>query len=129
MLRYTRQHLHTNRHSVFYLSLTVDQVMLRYGARDDASLLLQYGFVMGGARGEANPHGPLPAALRAALRAAEPARAAEPVAEPEAEPAEAAEPAAELQVAEPVAVAVVAGGGSHGPCKRQRVFGIEPDPA
>jgi len=125
MLRYTRQHLHTNRHSVFYLSLTVDQVMLRYGARDDASLLLQYGFVMGGARGEANPHGPLPAALRAALRMAEPARATEPVSEPEAKRAEAAEPAAESEVSEPVAVAVAAGGGGgHAPaCKRQRVVG------
>ena len=97
--------------------------MLRYGARDDASLLLQYGFVMGGARGEANPHGPLPAALRAALRAAEPARATEP----EAEHIEAAEPAAEPELAEPIAAAVAADGGSHAPCKRQRVVGVGPD--
>ena len=95
----------TPMHSVFYLSLTVDQVMLRYGARDDASLLLQYGFVMGGARGEANPHGPLPAALRAALRAAEPA----------------AEPAAGTEFTEPIAAAAAAGcggGSGHTPaCK------------
>ena len=48
----------------------MDQVMLRYGARDDASLLLQYGFVMGGATAEANPHGPLPAAEPAVVPAA-----------------------------------------------------------
>ena len=84
---------------------------------------------MGGARGEANPHGPLPAALRAALRAAEPAAAAEPVAEPEAEPAEAAEPVAEPEVADPFAFAVAADCGSHAPCKRQCVVGVEPDPA
>ena len=117
--------------------------MLRYGARDDASLLLQvsesevrrkvsqsggqaacqsvppnlstclllllqYGFVMGGARGEANMHGPLPAALCAALRAAEPAVAPE--------------------VAEPVATGVAADGGGHAPaCKRQRVVLVEPE--
>ena len=76
---------------------------------------------MGGARGEANPHGPLPAALRAAFRMAEPTRATKPVAEPEAEPAEAAEPAVEPQVAEPVAIVVAADGGA---CKkRQRVVG------
>jgi hypothetical protein len=85
----------------------MDQVMLRYGARDDASLLLQYGFVMGGATAEANPHGPLPAALRAAEPAAEPAAAAKP------------------EVAEPVAAAVAAGGGGGhaAACKRQRVTG------
>ena len=87
-----------------YIFYTANQVMLRYGARDDASLLLQYGFVMGGARGEANPHGPLPAALRAALRAAE--------------------PATEPELADSVAAEVAADGGSQAPaCKRQRVVG------
>jgi len=94
--------------------------MLRYGARDDASLLLQYGFVMGGATAEANPHGPLPPA---AEPAAEPAAgpAALRAAEPAAEPAAAAKP----EVAEPVAAAVAAGGGGGhaAACKRQRVIG------
>ena len=122
--------------------------MLRYGARDDASLLLQvsesevrrklsqsrsqatyhavspnqltclllllqYGFVMGAARGEANVHGQLPATLCAALRATEPAAAPE-----------AADPVA----ADPVAAGVAGDGGGHAPaCKRQRVVGLEPD--
>ena len=109
--------------------------MLRYGARDDASLLLQvksesevrrkvsqsggqaacqsvspnlltclllplqYGFVMGAARGDANVHGQLPAALRTALRATEPPAAPE--------------------VGDPVAAGVA--------CKRQRVVLVEPE--
>ena len=118
--------------------------MLRYGARDDASLLLQviresevrrkvsqsggqaacqsvspnlltclllplqYGFVMGAARGDANTHGPRPAALRAALRATE-------------------SPAAP-EAADPVAAGVAADGGGHTPaCKRQRVVLVEPE--
>ena len=118
--------------------------MLRYGARDDASLLLQvksesevrrkvsrsggqaacqsvspnlltclllllqYGFVMGAARGDANVHGQLPAALRAALRATE-------------------SPAAP-EAADPVAAGVAADGGGHTPaCKRQRVVLVEPE--